>query len=284
MTPTIRTKLLFSVIALTMFFSMIPVAVASGSGDAWTYFTEIIPADRVADVKEGLGKTLFGHPVERVMHVPLAMLTMIIALLFGVIAGRRFRDTETAIRPPSRFGITAIMEMLLQGVYNLASQMMEDKWVKSSFPLLATLTLFIGISNVLGSVPGFGPPTDNLNTTLAMAVVVFFATHYLGVRAHGLPYFKHFVGPIHHPAAFPLWCLMLPIEVIGHLARVASLSIRLMGNMMADHTVLGIFLVLVPFVLPIPIQILGLLVALVQTFVFLILTVVYLSMAVAHDH
>jgi F-type H+-transporting ATPase subunit a len=123
-----------------------------------------------------------------------------------------------------------------------------------------------------------------LNTTLALAIVVFFATHYLGIRAHGLPYFKHFVGPIHHPAAFPLWCLMLPIEIIGHLARVASLSIRLMGNMMADHTVLGIFLVLVPFVLPIPIQILGLLVALVQTFVFLILTVVYLSMAVAHDH
>jgi F-type H+-transporting ATPase subunit a len=276
--------LLLSVGAVTLFFAFLPNAFASGDGDAWTYFTEIIPSSTVEQAKAHLGKTLFGHPVSRVMHVPLALLTAFLSILFGVIAGRRFRDTETAIRPPARFGITAIMEMLLQGVYNLAAQMMEDKWVKKSFPLLATLTMFIGISNILGSVPGFGPATDNLNTTLAMALVVFFATHYLGIRAHGLPYFKHFVGPIHHPAAFPLWCLMLPIEIIGHLARVASLSIRLMGNMMADHTVLGIFLVLVPFVLPIPIQILGLLVALVQTFVFLILTVVYLSMAVAHDH
>lgn len=283
MPSTVRTKIIFSILTLTVLFSFLPVA-AAGEGDNWNIWTEIIPASTIEEAKGALGPTLMGKEIGRVMHIPLALTAMVIALLFGVIAGRRFRDEEAAIHPPSNFGVTAIMEMLLIGVYNLASQMMEDKWVKRSFPLLATLALFIGTMNLLGCVPGLGAATDNLNTTLGMAICVFIATHYLGIREHGLPYFKHFVGPIHHPAAFPLWCLMLPIELIGHLARVASLSLRLMAVMVADHAVLIKFLILVPFLLPIPIQILGLLVALVQTFVFLILTVVYLSMAVAHDH
>jgi F-type H+-transporting ATPase subunit a len=280
-----RKSILFLSGLVVLIVGVVPQAEAGSGGDQWNYFTEVIPHSAVATAKEKLGKSLImGEEVERVMHVPSALFAAILTLLLGTIAGRRFRNTEEAIRPTPRFGVTAIVEMILQAVYNLASQMMEDKWVKRTFPILATLTLFIGISNIMGSVPGFGPPTDNLNTTAAMGLVVFVATHYLGIRAQGISYFKHFIGPIHHPAAFPLMLLMIVIETIGHFARLVSLSIRLMGNMFADHTVLAIFLGLVPFVLPIPIQILGLLVALVQTFVFLILTVVYFSMALADDH
>jgi F-type H+-transporting ATPase subunit a len=252
-------------------------------GDHWSFMSWIIPSSTVERAKARLGKSAFGDPVDKVMHVPWAIIAAFFALILAFLAGRRFRDTERAIRPHSRFGLVAVVELLLEQIYNLAAGMMEEKWVKATFPILATLTFFIGICNCMGAIPGLLPPTESLNTTMPMALVVFFATHYFGVRAQGVGYLKHFLGPISHPAALPLMLLMVIIETIGHLARVLSLSIRLMGNMVADHTVLGIFLGLIPFVVPIPIQILGLLIALVQTFVFLILSTVYFSMAVEHD-
>jgi len=258
---------------------------AKSHGDHWSYMSWIIPAKVIEDTKAKLGKSAFGDPVEKVMHVPWAIVAAAFLTFVALVAGRRFRDTENAIRPPTKFGLVAAVELLLEAVYNLAAGMMEEKWVKATFPILATLTLFIGLCNVMGAIPGLLPATESLNTTMPMAIVVFFATHYFGVRAQGVGYLKHFLGPISHPAALPLMLLMVVIETIGHLARVLSLSIRLMGNMVADHTVLGIFLGLIPFIVPIPIQILGLLIALVQTFVFLILSTVYFSMAVEHaDH
>jgi F-type H+-transporting ATPase subunit a len=257
---------------------------AHGGGgvvDHWSYFSSIIPESAVNNFKQMLGLSWFGQePVTRVMHVPMSAFAAILALLLGVAAGRRFRNVDEAIRPAEKPSMTGFVEVLLEGVYGIATQVMSEKYAKKAFPLLATLTLYILICNLFGCIPGLFPPTDNLNTTLSMAIVVFFATHYLGVQAHGPGYFKHFLGPIIHPLALPLMLLMAVIETIGHLARPVSLSIRLMGNMTADHKVLAIFIGFGILVAPLPIQVLGLIVALVQTMVFLLLSAVYIGLAV----
>ena len=134
-------------------------------------------------------------------------------------------------------------------------------------------------------MPGFQPPTANLNTTLALALPVFFATHFFGVKEHGLAYFKHFFGPILKWYALPLMAIMLLIEIISHLARPLSLSLRLLGNMYGDHQVFAVFmgLLAVPLIYPIPILALGLVVCIVQTLVFCLLSMVYIGLAVAHE-
>ncbi len=117
-----------------------------------------------------------------------------------------------------------------------------------------------------------------MNTTVACAVVIFFATHIYGVKEHGLPYFKHFFGPIWWLA----W-LIFPIELIGHIVRPVTLSVRLMANMTADHLVLAIFLGLVPFLVPVPMYFMGCIVVTVQTLVFCLLSAIYIGLAVAHE-
>jgi F-type H+-transporting ATPase subunit a len=146
--------------------------------------------------------------------------------------------------------------------------------------LIGTLTLFILGCNLLGLVPGFKSPTSNLNTTVACALVVFFSTHIIGIRRHGLfRYLRQFIGPI--------WWLapvMLPIELIGHLARPISLSIRLFGNIFGEDAVLLILFFLVPLVIPLPLMLLAIFTGVVQTFVFVMLSMVYIAGAEEADH
>src|SRR6185503_2683227 len=127
-------------------------------------------------------------------------------------------------------------------------------------------------------IPGFLPPTSTLKTNLAMSVLVFLLSHVFGVREHGLKYFKHFLGPI-----WWLSPLMLPIELISHIARPVSLSLRLMGNMLADHKVVMSFFALIPIVVPLPFLLLGLLVCVIQALVFTSLAMVYIGMAIEHE-
>jgi F-type H+-transporting ATPase subunit a len=128
-------------------------------------------------------------------------------------------------------------------------------------------------------IPGFYPPTANLNTNAALALIVFFMTHIVGVKEHGSHYIKHFMGPI-------LWLapLMIIIELIGHLARPLSLSLRLFGNMYGHEIVLMIFCGLVPFLLPIPMMLMGVLVAFIQAFVFSLLAMIYIAGALEDAH
>jgi F-type H+-transporting ATPase subunit a len=155
---------------------------------------------------------------------------------------------------------------------------MGEKNAKRFFPLVGTLWMFILFGNLIGLVPGFISPNDTLKTNVALALTVFVATHVYGIKEHGLAYFKHFLGPNLFLAP-----LMLPIEIVSHLARPLSLSLRLMGNMLADHKVVFSFFTLVPLLVPLPFLLLGLLVCLVQAIVFCTLTMVYLSMAVEHE-
>ena len=132
-------------------------------------------------------------------------------------------------------GIQNVMEAVLEFVLGLIDDVIGREG-RRFLPLIATLGLYIFGSNLLGLVPGFSAPTDNLNTTASCAIVVFFSYHWIGIRKQGLwPYLKHFAGPM--PALAPL---MVPIELISHLARPLSLTLRLFGNMLGGHILLSI--------------------------------------------
>jgi len=153
----------------------------------------------------------------------------------------------------------------------------EARWL---LPLGATIFIYIFIGNLIGIIPGFLPPTANLNTTLSCALVVVVFTHVIGIKYHGAAYIKHFLGPVWWMAP-----LIFVIEIIGHLARILSLSFRLFGNMMGHEIVLAILFGLAgAFFAPLPIMALGIFVAFVQGFVFFLLSIIYFSGAMEHAH
>jgi F-type H+-transporting ATPase subunit a len=170
------------------------------------------------------------------------------------------------------------MEVIVGGIENMLVETMGEHG-KPFFPLIATLALFILVSNLIGLIPGFFPPTANINTTAACAVVVFVTTHVVGVKHHGAGYIKHFLGPIAWLAP-----MMFFIEVIGHLSRVISLTLRLFGNMNGHELVLIIFFGLAPFLVPLPMMLMGVLVSFIQAFVFMLLAMIYIQGSLEHAH
>jgi F-type H+-transporting ATPase subunit a len=176
--------------------------------------------------------------------------------------------------------VRTFVELFVSTAYGMMSDILGKKAARFFLPLIGTCAFVILISNLMGLIPGFTPPTDSLNTTVAMSLVIFFATHIFGLKENGLNYLKHFLGPV-----MLLAPLFLVIEIISNLARPLSLSIRLMANMFADHQVLSQVGALVQWIVPVAPMMLGTLVCVVQTLVFCILSTVYIAMAVAHhDH
>ncbi len=172
-----------------------------------------------------------------------------------------------------------VFELIVGGMEDFMVEFIgeEGRWV---FPLVATIFIYIFISNLVGLVPGFFPPTANLNTTASCAIVVFVFTHYIGIKYHGAKYIKHFLGPVWWMAP-----LIFLIELIGHFARILSLSFRLFGNMMGHETVLAILFMLAgAFLAPLPIMVMGIFVALVQAFVFFLLSIIYFQGSLEHAH
>jgi F-type H+-transporting ATPase subunit a len=215
-------------------------------------------------------------------HIFGALLVFLLLILGGLAVRAKLASSSGAV-PDRELTLRTVFEMFIEGVLGLLSPVLGDKMARHFLPLLGTLAFFIFTSNLLGLIPGFLPPTDTLKTNLALAVIVFVVTHYYGVKEHGAGYFKHFLGPIREWYALPLMIIMLIIETISHLARPVSLSIRLMGNIAADHKVVSAFFLLVPLLVPLPFLVLGVLVAIVQTVVFCLLSTIYISLAVAHD-
>lgn len=209
-----------------------------------------------------------------ILHAGLTALLLIVIALF---VSRRYKRDST-LPTEKTFSLANLMELAVGGLLNFMRQTMGDH-AQKFIPLIGTTAIFILISNLLGVIPGFDPPTSNLNTTLACAIVIVLATHYVGIRTHGASYIKHFLGPV--------WWLapaMLIIELIGHLARVLSLSVRLFGNMFGDHMVLAIFMGLVPLFIPVAFMGLGIFVACVQALVFTLLSILYISGALEEAH
>ena len=174
----------------------------------------------------------------------------------------------------------AITELILDTFVGLSEEMMGHKG-KKFVPFIFTFFIFILVSNIFGLIPGLAPPTANLNTTLALALIVFVTTHIIGVKEHGLGYFKHFLGPIWWLAP-----LMLFIEIFSHIARPVSLSMRLFGNMMGHEMLVLVLLVLMPYAYPLLAfaTVLGVLVVVIQALVFAILAMAYIGGALEEAH
>ena len=173
-------------------------------------------------------------------------------------------------------GAQNLMEAYLQGTVAMGADVMGRDKAKRYMPLVATLGLFIGIANFIGIVPGFEAPSAFLNFTLALALIVFVYYNFEGIRRNGVvEYFKHFMGPVAWLAP-----LMFPIEIVSHISRIVSLSFRLFGNIKGDDMFLAVMLLLAPWLLPIvPFGLLAFS-AVLQAFIFMILTYVYLGGAV----
>jgi F-type H+-transporting ATPase subunit a len=201
------------------------------------------------------------------------MYTLLVVILLAVLA---FLATRRLDIYPGR--LQNIMETIVDAMYELLNNTMGEHGRKF-FPLIATLGIFILTSNLLGIIPGFESPTANINTNAAMAVVVFVSTHVVGVMTHGVKYLKQFVGPV--PWLIPL---MMPIEIISHLSRPLSLTVRLFGNIMGEDIVLGVVLLLVPLLVPLPVFVLMIFTSLIQTLVFMLLAMMYIAGALEEGH
>ena len=250
--------------------------------DHWSVFDEVAPAFR-ENVCGMLGQGFIeGKPVSRGFHILMAVLVALVSLGFAFAARGALTRKETAVVPETKLSFRTFFELVIEAVLNLMIDVMGEKKARQFLPLIGALAIFIFFSNLAGSIPGFLPPTDNLNTTFALGGVVFVMTHVAGLREHGIGYVKHFLGPIIKWYALPLMIVMAFIEIISHLVRPCSLAVRLMGNIFGDHTVLGIFLGFHILFVPLPIMVLGLLVCVVQTLVFCLLSIVYIALAVEH--
>ena len=203
-------------------------------------------------------------------HVAYTWFIVALLAILSLLATRRLQVY------PGR--MQNVMEVIIGGFDSLLVDTMGDKGRKF-FPLIATLGLFILTANLIGIIPGFESPTANINTTAAMALVVFLSTHVVGVSIHGLKYFKQFLGPV-----WWLIPLMLPIEIISHLSRPLSLTFRLFGNIAGEDIVLAVVLLLVPLLVPLPVFILMIFTSIVQTLVFMLLAMMYIAGALEEGH
>lgn len=214
----------------------------------------------------GLGH--FGHAYQQVTHSWLIMLILIVGGAFLA------RGIQLLPRSGQNF-----LEIVIEGLENFMVDITGPEG-RAFFPFIATIFLYIFVSNLIGLVPGFFSPTADINTTLSMALCTFVLTHAIGIKFHGAKYLKHFLGPV-----WVLAPLMFIIEGIGHLARVMSLSVRLFGNIFGKEKILGILFGLAGFYLvPLPILFLGILVSFIQAVVFMLLSIVYFTGAMEHAH
>ncbi len=226
-----------------------------------------------------------GTPVH-LQYVYNFLFVALIILVLLAIARRQLKNTKEAFIPDPKFSARTFFEAMIEGILNTMEGIMDRKAALYFLPLIGTCAFMIFFSNFIGLVPGFQPPTSNLSTTLAMAAVIFMTTHIYGVKEHGfIKYFGHFCGPLKswNPLVIILMILMFCIEMVSHIARPLSLSVRLMGNMFADHAVVAVFIGIFPLFIPLAPLTLGVVVCIVQTAVFCILSTVYIGGAVAHE-
>jgi F-type H+-transporting ATPase subunit a len=212
-----------------------------------------------------------GHWAHANVHVIYSWVVMILLIVAFYIPAKALSMIPTKSQNLSELIISGIEEFMVTVTGE------EGRWL---LPLAATVFIYILACNLIGLVPGFFPPTANLNTTGSCALTVVIFTHIIGLKYHGPKYIKHFMGPV-------WWMIpiIFPIEVIGHLARILSLSFRLFGNMMGHELVLGILFFLAgAFFAPLPIMALGIFVAFVQAFVFFLLSIMYFTGSMEHAH
>jgi len=211
-----------------------------------------------------------------------ALLAMLIVLAFAWRATAQLeaaRAKGTHLIPDEGLTARNMAEILVGGIRSMSQGALGDQG-RPYIALFGSFFLFILVCNGMGLIPGFVPATSNFNITFALGVFSFVAYTAIGIRDQGVAnYIKHFAGPVWWLAP-----LMFPLEIIGNLFRPVSLGMRLFGNMTGDHVVLEIFTHLTKLVIPVIFYFLGAFVSLVQAFVFTLLSMVYVSLAIGHGH
>jgi F-type H+-transporting ATPase subunit a len=224
-------------------------------------------------------------------HVAGAALTAGVVTVAGVVAHTQLKNTDQMILPEGRFTFVNALTSLVSYFRKLLHDIVghhSDQYV----PLVVSIFIFILMQNYSGLIPGIPPATENLNTNLAVALLVFVFYQFLGFKEHGFGYLKQFTGglpPAGMSAAMTvvlsaIAMLVLVIELVGHMFRPVSMSLRLWGNINGDHILFGTVMQLIPIGLPMAVLALGMFVGLIQAFVFSLLTTVYIKLAVSHDH
>lgn len=214
-------------------------------------------------------------------HIPTLLLVLVGLVLTGVFYRAKTKNTEAAVVPDKGITFRNMIELYGSFIYTQTRAVLGEKDAPKYYRFVATMFIVIFIANMIGLVPGFLPPTESINTTLALGVFSFLYFNIKGCKEQGtLNYLKHFAGPLWYMAI-----LIFPIEIISTCIRPLSLALRLYGNMYGDHMVLGTFSSLAPLLVPIVFMILGTLVSFIQAYVFVMLSMVYVSLATAHhDH
>ncbi len=204
--------------------------------------------------------SVFGVPVTTTVVTSWALLALLAAAAF--VAGRHLSERPSGWQAMLEWGVSAVGGLL-------------DEMTGSGspyIPLVATIGVFVLVSNLSSILPGVDAPTADLNTPVALAIVVFFSVHYFGVRERGLwDYLASFARP--NP-------LLLPINLLTSLTRSVSLSIRLFGNMLSHQVIVAVLLLILPLVVPAILQVFGLAIGVLQAYIFTILTAVYIGGAV----
>lgn len=211
-------------------------------------------------------------------HTFVTLIVMLLLLVLAYRARSALRRAADPAIPDANLGARNVVELCVDLVVGLSDAII-GKEGRRYVPLFGSFFLFILFSNLIGLVPGFSPPTNNLNVTLALGVTSFVAYNYFGFRENGLGYLRQFMGPVLLLAPF-----FLVLELVSHLVRPVSLALRLFGNMFGDHLVVEIFTELTKVGVPVLFYGLGLLVSGIQAFVFTLLSVIYVALAISHEH
>jgi len=229
------------------------------------------------DYLAGLGNSLAGlagfHATPRPWADFVVMQIVVAVSLMAVVA--ILRPRLSADRP-------SVFQQFFELIYEFVDGQAEDQVGHQGHkfvPYFGTIFIFILASNLIGLIPCFESPTMNAPVTCGCALATFFYYHLVGIRANGFAYIKHFLGPL-----WWLAILMFPIEIVSHLARPLSLTVRLYANMFAGEQVTMVFLKMTYFAVPAIFMGLHLFVGLVQAYIFMLLTMVYVGSAAEHEH
>jgi F-type H+-transporting ATPase subunit a len=229
---------------------------------------------------------------ETLALVGRALLACGLLVVAGLLVRRRLAAADGGVLPDPGLSVRNVFEVIVEALTGLARQTMGPEW-KKWFPFVGSMFFFILVSNLLGLIPGVGGATSDVNAAGAWAVISYVLFNYVGIRAHGLKnYLVKYMGPSfatwhvagRHVHVRPLFWLFFPLEIVLDAARMVTLTIRLIANMFADHTVVGVFLALVPAVVPAIFLGLGVMVAVLQAFVFSLLTMIYINLALQEAH
>ncbi|HVN38731.1 MAG TPA: F0F1 ATP synthase subunit A [Myxococcota bacterium] len=228
------------------------------------------------------------HQLEHVIGVSWVIQAAIFAalLLFGggLLVRTRVAGSRGGLLPDEGVSVRNVLEVLVEWLAGMARDRMGSNW-RRYFPVVGTVFFFVLFANLIGLVPGFEGATGDINTTAALAIVVWVFYTAIGIIEHGSQYILKFMGPplgkshVHWLAPF-----FLILEIPLDLARILTLAVRLLANMFADHTVVAVWLSIIPIAVPALFMGLGLIVAFLQAFVFALLTMIYIGLALEEPH